>query len=117
MISTFKPTTIADIFEFEVINAISKQIEIVPVSDHLYQNYPNPFNPATIIGYRLSAVSNVELKVYNILGQEVITLVSERQKAGLHQVEWNGDDFSSGIYYYQIKAGDFYQVKKMVLIK
>ncbi len=83
----------------------------------LYQNYPNPFNPTTVISYQLPAVSEVELSVYNLMGQKVATLVSEKQNAGLHQVEWDARGLASGIYYYQLKSGTFQQVKKMVLLR
>jgi hypothetical protein len=83
----------------------------------LDQNYPNPFNPTTAIGYRLSAVNDVELSVFNSLGQKMVTLVSERQGAGHHQVEWDASDFTSGVYYYRIRAGKYVNVKKMILLK
>jgi len=84
----------------------------------LFQNYPNPFNPTTAIGYRLLAVSDVELGIYNMLGQKVATLVSGRQAAGYHQVEWDASGFASGIYYYQLRGGaSFIQTKKMVLLR
>ena len=88
-----------------------------PFMYQLRQNYPNPFNPVTGIGYQMSAVSNVELNVYNLIGQKVATLVSGRQAAGDYQVEWDASGFSSGIYYYQLVAGDYVETKKMVLIK
>jgi hypothetical protein len=83
----------------------------------LNQNFPNPFNPTTAIGYQLSAVSDVELTIYNLVGQRVTTLVYERQQAGNHQVEWDASGFASGIYYYRIEAGEFVDVKKMIYIK
>ena len=61
--------------------------------------------------------NEVELVIYNLIGQKIATLVSEQQEAGLHQVEWNASAFASGIYYYQIKAGEFQDVKKMFLLK
>jgi len=87
----------------------------------LYQNYPNPFNPSTIISYQLSAVSNVTLKVYDILGREVRELVNERNEPGYYSVVWNGRDnignmSTSGVYYYQLKAGKFIQTRKMVIL-
>jgi len=88
-----------------------------PDTYKLYQNYPNPFNPVTAIGYQLSALSQVELSIYNLLGQKVVNLVSEKQAAGYHQVEWDASGLSGGIYYYRLVAGDFQQVKKMILIK
>jgi hypothetical protein len=83
----------------------------------LSQNYPNPFNPTTKINYELQITNYVNLGVYNLLGQKVATLVNERQKAGHHQVEWDASGFASGVYYYRIKAGEFQDVKKMILIK
>jgi len=88
-----------------------------PERFHLLQNMPNPFNPRTAISYRLLAVSDVELGIYNMLGQKIAVLVSERQSAGSYQVQWDASQFSSGVYYYRIEAGEFQDVKKMVLIK
>jgi len=83
----------------------------------LKQNYPNPFNPRTIINYELPITNYVELSVFNLIGQKVVTLVSEKQAAGYHQVEWDASGLSSGIYYYMIKVGEFQDIKKMVLIR
>jgi flagellar hook assembly protein FlgD len=80
-------------------------------------NYPNPFNPNTVINYELPTTNIVELSIYNLLGQKVATLVSERKAAGDHQVEWDATGFSSGIYYYQIRAGEFQAVRKMILLR
>jgi hypothetical protein len=76
----------------------------MPIRYRLYQNFPNPFNPKTAIGYWLSAVSDVELSVYNVIGQKVATLVSGRQAAGFYHVEWEANQMPSGVYYYRIKA-------------
>jgi hypothetical protein len=83
----------------------------------LYQNYPNPFNPKTIINYELPITNYVDLSVYNLLGQKVATLVSERQPAGYHEVEFNGQNLSSGVYLYKIEAGGCTDVKKMILLR
>ena len=83
----------------------------------LDQNYPNPFNPITMINYQLPMISDVKLTVFNLLGQKVVTLINKIQPAGKYQVEWDASGFASGIYYYQINAGDFQSVKKMVFIK
>ncbi len=61
--------------------------------------------------------NDVELTIYNLLGQKVVTMVSEKQKAGYHQVGWNASDFASGVYYYQLKSGDFQDIKKMILLR
>jgi len=83
----------------------------------LSQNYPNPFNPTTIINYELRITSNVQLTVYNTLGQEVRNLVSRRQKAGKHTITFKATGLSSGIYFYKLQAGDFSAVKRMLLLK
>jgi len=83
----------------------------------LSQNYPNPFNPKTIINYELPGTNDVELSIYNLVGQKVATLVSGRQSAGIYKVEWDASGFASGIYFYQIQAGSFRDVKKMIVIK
>jgi endonuclease/exonuclease/phosphatase family metal-dependent hydrolase len=88
-----------------------------PSTITLLQNYPNPFNPATIINYELSITNDVELSVYNLLGQKVVTLVSKIQKAGHYQVEWDGSEFPSGVYLYILTAGKEQVVKKMVLLR
>ena len=88
-----------------------------PNEFHLSQNYPNPFNPRTVIRYTLPVTSYIDMSIYNVLGQKVATLVSERQQAGQHQVVWDANVYSSGIYYYKINTGDFSEVKKMMLIK
>ena len=83
----------------------------------LSQNFPNPFNPSTTIEFDLPKSEFVELKVYNILGKEVSTLVSNKLNQGNHTYTFDGRNLASGIYYYQIEAGDFHQVKKMILLK
>lgn len=84
----------------------------------LKQNYPNPFNPSTIIGYHLGASSLVELKVYDILGNEVAVLVNQNQNAGTYNVEFNASTMSSGIYFYKLKSnGEEMETKRMLLVK
>ena len=109
------------LFTIERITEINNQKAIIS-NFHLYQNHPNPFNPITKIKFNIpnqSQIYNrlVTLKVYNILGREVATLVNEEKPAGEDEVEFDGSDLPSGIYFYQLKAGDFIQTKKMVLIK
>ncbi len=94
-----------------------KDTEGSPGVYKLYQNHPNPFNPVTIISWQLGSASEVELSVYNLRGQKVAFLVSEKLPAGHHQVEWDASNFASGMYYYKIDAGEFQQIKKMVLIR
>ena len=88
-----------------------------PTTYKLYQNYPNPFNPSTTIKYELAMTSDVEVAVYNLLGQKVATLVSERQSAGKYQIEWHAGGYASGIYFFTIKAGEFRDRKIMVLTR
>gem|GEM_PF-1471246 len=83
----------------------------------LHQNFPNPFNPKATIKFDLPKDVQVLLKVYDILGREVAILLNENKKAGFHQVEFNGQNFASGVYFYRIEAGSFVQSKKMVLVK
>lgn len=89
----------------------------VPTEYALQQNYPNPFNPTTTIHYALPVSGLTQLKVYNILGQEVATLVHEVQSAGTYRVTFDASGISSGIYFYKLTNGNFTQVKKMLLVK
>ncbi len=89
----------------------------VPLVYSLEQNYPNPFNPSTKIEFSIPATSQVELKIYSILGQEVTTLVNETLKVGKHSVRFDAGNFASGVYFYRLTAGDFVSTKKMLLLK
>ena len=99
------------------------QLQTRPAAFALANNYPNPFNPATTIKYALPQAADVELTVYNVVGQVVRTLVAEHQSAGRYVVEWdatndNGHSLSSGMYFYRLQAGgEFHEVKKMLLLK
>jgi Carbohydrate esterase 2 N-terminal/Secretion system C-terminal sorting domain/GDSL-like Lipase/Acylhydrolase family len=94
-----------------------EQSPALPREIRLYQNYPNPFNPRTVISYKLSSLSNITLKVYDVLGREVATLVNRRQSAGNYSVTFDGSRLASGVYFYRLIAGDFVEVKKLVLLK
>ncbi len=94
----------------------TKQV-IIPKNYSLYQNYPNPFNPTSIIQYDIPKNSFVLLKVYDILGREVKTLVNKEQSPGRYNVTFDAAQFTSGIYFYSLRAGNFYQIKKMMLLK
>ncbi len=89
----------------------------LPEGFKLYQNYPNPFNPSTAIRYTLPEESFVTLKIYNSLGQEVRTLVHSLQRSGDHDVNFNSRDLSTGVYFYTLRAGDFQDSGKMLLLK
>jgi flagellar hook assembly protein FlgD len=88
-----------------------------PAVFSLSQNYPNPFNPATAISYSIQSRGVVILKVYDVLGREVKTLMNERQNAGIHTVNLDGRDLPSGVYFYRIVAGGYTSVRKMLLLK
>ena len=88
-----------------------------PINFSLFQNYPNPFNPTTKIEYSIPKTSFVTLKVYDVLGREIATLVNEEKTIGKYNVEFNGINLSSGIYLYKIQAGNYSSVKKMILMK
>ena len=91
---------------------------IIPKYFKLHQNYPNPFNPTTKINYELPKNNQVTLVIYDILGQEIIRLVNnDFKQAGRYTVEFNGQNYASGVYFYRIEAGSFVVSKKMVLVK
>jgi hypothetical protein len=90
---------------------------MLPDQYALDQNYPNPFNPATTIRYGIPNAAKVTMKIYNVLGQEVATLVDTDQTAGTYNVRFDAGSLASGMYLYRITAGQFVQVKKMLLLK
>ncbi|MCX8106662.1 MAG: T9SS type A sorting domain-containing protein, partial [Ignavibacterium album] len=101
---------------FEYSNEIEVDV-LSPDKFVLEQNYPNPFNPTTIISWQSPISGNQTLKVYDILGNEVVTLVNEYKEAGRYKIEFDASNIPSGIYYYKISAGSFSDVKKMMVIK
>ena len=92
-------------------------VEQSPKEFLLSQNFPNPFNPSTKIRYSVPQSSTVVIKVFDILGNEIETLVNEEKPAGTYELTWNAVKLPSGIYFYQLRAGDFVQMKKMLLLK
>ena len=112
-------------------NFYSNSVDLIPVSlssveeekstltelFELYQNYPNPFNPVTKIKYEIPQSANASLKVYDVLGNEIVTLINEEKPAGSYQIEFDGVDLPSGIYFYQLKSNSYINTKKMVLSK
>jgi hypothetical protein len=105
------------IYKFGEITGIENEVAIVPEEYYLYQNYPNPFNPNTIIKYSLPEDGFVNLTVYNMLGEEIKTLVNKSQKSGNYEVEFTASNLPSGIYFYRIQTNSFYETKKMVILK
>jgi len=103
--------------DYAQLNITDINESVTPVSFNLKQNYPNPFNPSTTIQYSLEKRSYVKLTVYSILGELIETLVDKEQNNGLYSVNFNGDRFPSGIYFYKLSAGNKNFVKKMILIK
>jgi len=94
------------------------QSEEIPFSDFtLYQNYPNPFNPETIINYYLSKDSFIKLSVFNLLGQEITKLVHSYQEAGSHEIKFNAENLSGGVYFYSLESAGFREMKKMVILR
>ncbi len=98
-------------------------IGIKPISSEvpnlymLYQNYPNPFNPSTKIRFGIPKTSFTEIKIYDNLGREIYTLVSQVITTGKYEVEWNAENYPSGVYYYKVTSGNYTDSKKMVLVK
>ncbi|HMU43361.1 MAG TPA: T9SS type A sorting domain-containing protein, partial [Ignavibacteriaceae bacterium] len=88
-----------------------------PTEFSLEQNYPNPFNPTTLITYGLQEKSIVNLKIFNLIGEEVVLLLNEEKAAGVHTLTFNAESLSSGVYFYTLQAGSFTQTKKMILLR
>ena len=96
---------------------VSSSQDQVPEKFSLEQNYPNPFNPVTHLEFRISDLGFVTLKIYNILGKEIETLVTENKSAGTYSEEWNASDYPGGIYFYELKVNDYSEARKMLLLK
>ena len=111
----------SDTFFVDVISGIAREKFDMPKQFALYQNYPNPFNPKTVISWHLAVNSDVELSIYDITGRKVTRLVSEKQSAGNHQIEWDASNFASGIYFYILIARSnsqsFVRTRKLILLK
>ena len=97
---------------------ISDQVDdIIPKENKLYQNHPNPFNPSTKIIFTIPKSETIKIELYNTLGQKIETLLNKAMKAGYHEVEFIGSHLSSSIYFCRIEAGEFQDVKKMILLR
>lgn len=93
------------------------EVEVVPQQFELSQNYPNPFNPSTTISWQTPASGHQTLKIYDVLGNEIATLVNEEKPAGSYKMEFNASQLSSGVYFYKLQTGDFLETKNMILLK
>ncbi len=118
------PVNTKDSIEFSIgdVNGIMMMKTFVlnflaPSEFRLEQNFPNPFNPATTIQYQLPSTSNVSLKIYDVLGNEVVTLVNEKQDAGYKEIKFNANRYASGMYIYRLTADKYVSTKKMLLLK
>ncbi len=100
-----------------IITSVNENGNTTPTEFNLSQNFPNPFNPATIIRYTLSSRQFVSIKVYDMLGNEIATLVNENKPAGNFEVHFNGTGLPSGVYLYKLIVGNFAETKKMILLK
>ena len=104
------------LISYELVTNV-KTAENSSIGFQLYQNYPNPFNPITTISFSIPERSYVNLKVYDVLGNEVVTLVSEEREAGNHTVDFNASDLPSGVYLYKMTSGNYSETKKMLLLR
>jgi hypothetical protein len=89
----------------------------VPLTAFLEQNYPNPFNPTTTIRFSLAKAGYAKLVVFNILGEEVSSLIAAELPVGTHEVRWDATDKPSGVYVYRLQAGDYFETKKLMLLR
>ncbi|NMB82039.1 MAG: T9SS type A sorting domain-containing protein [Ignavibacteria bacterium] len=92
-------------------------VDYLPQNYDLFQNYPNPFNPVTTISYQIPENNHVTLKVFDMIGNEVETLINEEKPAGYHTITFDAENISTGVYFYQLKVGDFVSTKKLILMK
>jgi hypothetical protein len=100
-----------------IIQVSGRREELLPVKYNLDQNYPNPFNLSTSIQYAIDNRQFVQLRIYDILGNEVATLVNEYKPAGMYNLQFTMNNLASGIYFYKLQAGSFVETKKMMLLK
>lgn len=105
-----------NLYQQDVLTSVEDE-DVLPTQYKLEQNYPNPFNPSTIIKYAVPERSNVSIKVYNIAGEEVVTLVNEEKDRGWYEVKFYSTGLSSGIYLCRMQAANYVSIKKMMLLK
>lgn len=105
------------IYKNDLVTNVESNDELIIQDYKLYQNYPNPFNPTTLISFELMKPTNVKLEITNILGENIATLIDGRQNAGKYEINFNGSNLTSGIYFYRLSTNNFTEVRKMTLIK
>ena len=101
----------------EISSVNVETVDKMPFQFSLKQNFPNPFNPNTKINYSIPYQSNVKIKIFDILGKEIETIVNEEKQSGTYELSWNAGNLPGGVYFYQLRAGSFTQTKKMILLK
>ena len=106
-----------DGIQSEVVTSVDENGNTIITNYELFQNYPNPFNPSTVIRYNLPEPGLVNIKIFDVLGNEITTLLNDEKNAGSHTVEFNAGNFASGVYFYKISSGSFVSIKKMMLLK
>jgi hypothetical protein len=106
-----------NVYELDIVSSIERSNSRIPKAFALYQNYPNPFNPLTTIEFDLPKTSEVSLKIFNILGEEVAILVSENLTASSYSYEWDASNLPSGVYLYRLETDEFVETMKMILMK
>lgn len=114
---TMEPAFVVEGYPYTAVDQNEPGVVSMPKEYNLFNNYPNPFNPTTIISYSLPKQSYVELKIYDMLGREVSTLVNKEQIAGEYKIKFDGTSLPSSIYIYSIHAGEFRASKKLMLLK
>jgi hypothetical protein len=101
---------------FRIYGPVKAELGIVKEFS-LEQNYPNPFNPETLIKYSIPKNGLVTLKIFNVLGKEIKTLVNENKEAGSYEIKFNSEGLSSGVYFYKLESGEFSKIRKMILLR
>lgn len=99
------------------ITSVESMLNNFPVNFTLQQNYPNPFNPSTQITYSIPKLSNVSIKVYDILGQEIATIVNDKKPKGVYTIRWDAQNVPTGLYFYRLVTGEYELIKKMIITK
>jgi len=105
------------VFTIDIITSVEGLQQDIPTEFNLSQNYPNPFNPVTLIKYQVPTTSHVSIKVYDLTGQEVASLVNEVREVGTYEIKFDASSFASGVYLYRMVAGDFISARKFNVLK